>query len=289
MMLTTTLPTPVPGHAGLGLRREFIEELVDHREPAIDFLEIAPENWMDMGGRHREQLRAVAAHTPVICHGLSLSLGGPAPLDTGFLRNVRKFIEELKVPLYSEHLSYCTDDGHLYDLLPIPFTEEAVKHTAQRIRETQDILGQRIAIENVSYYAAPGKQMNEAEFVRAVLEEADCSLLLDVNNIYVNSINHGYDAIDFLRTMPARRIAYLHIAGHHVEPDGLIIDTHGMPVIDPVWKLLEETYATFGVFPTLIERDFNVPPLPELIAELATIRGLQRPWLTPERAVAHAV
>jgi len=278
----------VPGHTGLGLRREFVDALVERRQPEIDFLEIAPENWMNMGGRHREQLRAVAEHTPIICHGLSLSLGGPAPLDTAFLKHVKTLLDEYKVPLYSEHLSYCTDDGHLYDLLPIPFTAEAVKHTAQRILQAQDILGQRIAIENVSYYATPGKEMNEAEFVRAVLEEADCLLLLDINNIYVNSINHGYDAIDFLRTMPARRIAYLHVAGHHVEPDGLIIDTHGMPVIDPVWALLEETYATFGTYPTLIERDFNVPPLPELLKELETVRRLQAPWLTQQANVAHA-
>jgi len=276
------------GHVGLGLRREFVEDLAAAPSPAIDFVEIAPENWMRMGGRHRAQLRSVAEHYPIVCHGLSLSLGGPAPLDTAFLRSLRSFMNEYQVPLYSEHLSYCTDDGHLYDLLPIPFTEEAVKYTAQRIRDTQDILGRRIAIENISYYASPGKQMGEAEFVRAVLDEADCDLLLDVNNIYVNSMNHGYDAIDFLRTMPARRIVYLHVAGHFVEPDGLIIDTHGMPVIDPVWALLEETYATFGTRPTLLERDFNVPSLPELLAEVQTVHRLQKPWLPASRTLAHA-
>jgi len=285
--ITTT--SPVPGRVGLGLRREIVDGLIARPTSAIDFVEIAPENWMNMGGRHRAQLQAVAERYPIICHGLSLSLGGQAPLDTNFLKQVKELLNEYQVPLYSEHLSYCTDDGHLYDLLPIPFTEEAVKHTAQRIRQAQDVLGRRIAIENVSYYATPGQQMGEAEFVRAVLEEADCWLLLDVNNIYVNSENHGYDAIDFLRTMPARRIAYLHVAGHFVEPDGLIIDTHGMPVIDPVWELLKETYATFGVFPTLLERDFNVPELTELLTEVETIRGLQKPWLTETRTAAHAL
>jgi len=278
----------VPGQVGLGLRREFVDVLIAQPSPAIDFVEIAPENWMNMGGRHRAQLRAVAEQYPIICHGLSLSLGGPAPLDTEFLKQVKTLLEDYDVPLYSEHLSYCTDDGHLYDLLPIPFTAEAVHYTAARIRQTQDLLGRRIAIENVSYYAAPGQEMGEAEFVRAVLEESDCDLLLDVNNIYVNSINHGYDAIDFLRTMPARRIAYLHVAGHFVEPDGLIIDTHGMPVIDPVWELLEETYACFGIRPTLLERDFNVPALPELLTEIDTIRRLQQPWLPTTRNLAHA-
>jgi len=286
-MPNTTPSTPVPGRIGLGLRREFVDDLIANPTPAIDFVEIAPENWLAMGGRYRAQLRAVAERYPVVCHGLSLSLGGPAPLDTAFLRNIKQLLDEYRVPLYSEHLSYCTDDGHLYDLLPIPFTDEAVLHTARRIRQAQDILGRRIAIENVSYYAAPGKQMGEAEFVRAVLEEADCWLLLDVNNIYVNSINHGYDAIDFLRTMPARRIAYLHVAGHYVEPDGLIIDTHGAPVIDPVWQLLEETYATFGVSPTLLERDFNVPVLPELLTEVETIRRYQKPWTADHRTLAH--
>ena len=288
-MNPTRAPHFVPGRAGLGLRREIVDDLCRHPTAAIDFLEIAPENWMNMGGRHRAQLRAVAERYPIICHGLSLSLGGPTPLDTEFLGAGGRFLDESQAPLYSEHLSYCADEGHLYDLLPIPFTDEAVKHTAGRIRQAQDILGRQIAIENISYYAAPGKEMGEAEFVRAVLDEADCLLLLDVNNVHVNSVNHGYDAIDFLRTMPARRIAYLHMAGHMVEPDGLIIDTHGMPVVDPVWKLLAETYATVGVYPTLLERDFNLPPFAELMNEVDMIHRIQQPWITQPRAHAHAV
>jgi uncharacterized protein (UPF0276 family) len=176
-------------------------------------------------------------------------------------------------------LSYCSDDGHLYDLLPIPFTEEAVRYVAARIRRVQEILGQRIAIENVSYYAAPGKEMEEIDFLNAVLQEADCDLLLDVNNIYVNSINHRYDAGIFLKQLPAERIRYIHIAGHYQEAEDLIVDTHGADVIDPVWQLLETTYQHFGVIPTLLERDFNLPPLAELLREVETIRVLQSKYL----------
>jgi uncharacterized protein (UPF0276 family) len=198
------------------------------------------------------------------------------------LHKLKRFMREHDVPIYSEHLSYCSDDGHLYDLMPIPFTEEAVHYVAERIRRVQDILEQPIAMENVSYYAAPGKQMEEIDFLNAVLEEADCELLLDVNNIYVNSINHRYDAEEFLKALPAERIAYIHVAGHYNEADDLIVDTHGADVIDPVWKLLEKAYAQFGIVPTLLERDFNIPPLPELLGEVDTIVELQERWGTAE-------
>ena len=268
------------GLVGIGLRREQIAELLQRPAEGIGFLELAPENWMGMGGHHRDRLRSVAEAYPLICHGLSLSIGSPAPLDIAFVRAVRRFMDEYKIQLYSEHLSYCSDDGHLYDLLPIPFTEEAVHYVAGRIRMVQDILERPLVIENVSYYAAPGKQMGEAQFVRAVLEEADCQLLLDVNNVYVNSVNHGYDAQAFLAAMPGERIAYYHIAGHLREEDGLVIDTHGMAVVDPVWQLLSATYARFGVRPTLLERDFNIPPLPDLLRETAVIHQLQQPFQT---------
>ena len=162
--------------------------------------------------------------------------------------------------------------------MPIPFTGEAVRYVAERIRRTQEILDRRIAIENVSYYAAPGKEIQEIEFINAVLREADCDLLLDVNNIYVNSVNHRYDAVEFLKALPAERIAYFHIAGHYQEDKDLIVDTHGADVIDPVWNLLDEAYAHFGVVPTLLERDFNIPPLNELLAEAQTIRDYQQKW-----------
>ena len=191
------------------------------------------------------------------------------------LARIRRLLDAHGISIYSEHLSYCADGGHLYDLMPIPFTDDAVHHVAARIRQTQDILGQRIAVENVSYYAAPGQEMAEIDFINAVLAEADCDLLLDVNNIYVNSINHGYDAGAFLDAIPGERIAYVHIAGHYDEAPDLKVDTHGAPVIDPVWRLLERAYARFGVLPTLLERDFNFPPLAELVGEVAKVRALQ--------------
>ena len=219
----------------------------------------------------------------MVCHGLSLSLGGPNPLDELFLKKVKNFLEQHRIPLYTEHLSYCSDDGHLYDLLPIPFTQEAVSYVAARIRRTQDILERKIAVENASYYVgSPVADMSELEFIKAVLQEADCLLHLDVNNIYVNSVNHKYDPVEFLRALPGERIAYIHTAGHYVEAEDLIVDTHGADVIDPVWDLLEETYRTFGVFPTLLERDFNIPPLQELVKEVEHIVQLQQRFSQPQ-------
>ncbi|MEQ9062322.1 MAG: DUF692 domain-containing protein [Gammaproteobacteria bacterium] len=260
---------PVHG-SGLGLRRALMGALED--QPAdVGFLEVAPENWIDIGGPLGRRFRAFTERYPFVCHGLSLNLGGPAPLDEAFVRRVGQFLDQHRVRCYSEHLSYCADDGHLYDLMPIPFTEEAIGHVAARIRRVQDIRGRRIAVENVSYYCAPGARLREIEFVNGVLERADCDLLLDVNNVYVNSVNHGYDAHDFLRALPGERIAYAHIAGHYHEAEDLIVDTHGADVIEPVWDLLAEAYRLFGVFPTLLERDFNLPPLPQLLEEMARI------------------
>ncbi|MBP1150451.1 DUF692 domain-containing protein [Methylocaldum sp. RMAD-M] len=261
--------------AGLGLRRAFIGPLTEHPPESVDFYEIAPENWMRIGGKLGKQLRTLTERFPFVCHGLSLSLGGPAPLDEEFLTELKTFLDRHHIRLYSEHLSYCGDDGHLYDLMPIPFTEEAVKYTAERIIRTQEILERRIAIENISYYAAPGKELEEIDFLNAVLEEADCDLLLDINNIYVNSVNHGYDAEAFLSAIPAHRIAYAHVAGHYVEAVDFLVDTHGATVIDPVWRLLSMAYEKFGVFPTLLERDFNIPALSELLSEVQRIRALQ--------------
>ena len=261
--------------AGLGLRRGLIKDLQAAPAGHFDFLEVAPENWIGIGGAHGAALRALAERYPLSCHGLSLSLGGPSPLDVGFLQEVRVFLDHYNVPLYSEHLSYCSDDGHLYDLLPLPFTEEAVHHVAARIRQAQDILGRRLAVENVSYYAAPQQDMDEVTFTNAVLREADCDLLLDVNNVYVNSINHGFDPHEFLASIDSNRVVAMHIAGHFDESDTLKIDTHGASVKPAVWSLLAEAYARFGARPTLLERDFNFPVFSELVAELQTIRRLQ--------------
>ncbi len=249
--------------------------LADQPPAQVGFYEVAPENWIGVGGRYGKQFRAFTERCPCVCHGLSLSIGSPAPLDETFLQRVKRFLDQYQIRAYTEHLSYCSDDGHLYDLMPIPFTEDAVRHVAARIRRTQDILERRIAMENVSYYAAPGKELEEIDFINAVLQEADCDLLLDVNNIYVNSINHGYDAEQFLYALPAERVVYFHVAGHFSEAEDLIVDTHGADVVDPVWDLLDQAYAHFGVVPTLLERDFNIPPLPELLAEVDQINALQ--------------
>jgi hypothetical protein len=268
---------PVHG-AGLGLRRTLLGPLADQPPAQVGFYEVAPENWIGVGGRYGKQFRAFTERYPFVCHGLSLSIGAPSPLDETFLQRVKRFLDQHQIRAYTEHLSYCSDDGHLYDLMPIPFTEQAVRHVAARIRRSQDILERRIAMENVSYYAAPGKQMEEIDFINAVLEEADCDLLLDVNNIYVNSVNHGYDAEQFMHALPAERVVYFHVAGHYNEADDLIVDTHGADVIDPVWQLLDKAYAHFGVVPTLLERDFNIPPLPELLGEIDHINTLQARW-----------
>ena len=262
--------------AGLGLRRALIGPLCETRPANVDFMEVAPENWINVGGRFGKQFRAMTEAYPFVLHGLSLSLGGPTPIDVELVQSIKKLMDDHRIRLYTEHLSYCSDDGHLYDLMPIPFTAEAVHYVAARIRQVQDILERPIGIENVSYYAAPGQEMTEIEFLQAVLEESGCNLLLDVNNIYVNSINHGYDASAFLQQIPGERIAYIHVAGHYNEAADLIVDTHGADVIDPVWQLLQQTYQQFGIKPTLLERDFNFPPLPELLKEVDMIHQIQQ-------------
>jgi uncharacterized protein len=270
----TTRPF-LPDGAGLGLRRALLGPLQSADLSSINFMEVAPENWIGVGGRLGRQLRSYTERFPFICHGLSLSLGAPEPLDRQFLGRLREFLDQHQVAGYSEHLSYCSEHGHLYDLLPIPFTREAVDWVAGRIGQVQDQLGRQIAVENISYYASFGAEMSELEFIRAVLDQADCLLLLDVNNIHVNSINHGYDAGEFLAGLPTERIAYIHVAGHHHEAEDLIVDTHGAPVIEPVWRLLEQAYRQFGAVPTVLERDFNFPPLAELLAEVEQIKRLQ--------------
>ncbi len=266
----------MPQGAGLGLRREMMAALLAAPAKAVDFWEIAPENWLTLGGKFSRQLAQVCERTPLICHGLSLSIGGPDPLDLDLLQALRRFMREHGISVYSEHLSYCAADGHLYDLLPVPFTAAAVDHVVARIHQVQELLGQPLILENSSYYLAPGAQMSELEFICSVQARSGCQLLLDVNNAYVNGLNHGYDPLAFIAALPTAAIRYLHVAGHYREADGLIVDTHGAAVIDPVWQLLEATYARHGVKPTLLERDFNIPPFAELLAELALVRGCQQ-------------
>ncbi|SFH14088.1 hypothetical protein SAMN05216299_10198 [Nitrosospira sp. Nsp14] len=273
---------------GLGFRQELIPALKNRVPAVIDFFEIAPENWIELGGRYERDLRSFTERYPFVCHGLSLSIGSPAPLNETLLHSIRRFLDQHQIILYTEHLSYCSDDrGYLYDLLPVPFTEEAVRYVASRVRRVQEILERRIALENASFYVqAPVADMSEIEFIRAVLIEADCDLHLDVNNVYVNSVNHGYDPVEFIRAMPTERIVYLHIAGHHNEAQDLIIDTHGTEVIDPVWALLDETYQIHGVRPTLLERDFNIPPLEELVREIQRIDVIQTRYAGPPNVAA---
>ena len=265
-----------PAGAGLGFRRELIEPLKAGVPEAIRFFELAPENWAHMGGRSGKDLRHFTERHPFVCHGLSLSLGGPTALDEALLRRIKSFMAEHGMALYTEHLSWCSDDGHLYDLLPIPFTGEAVRWVAERIRRAQDILEMKIGIENASYYVAPpGAEMSETEFISAIIAEADCLLHLDVNNIYVNSRNFGFDPLAFMTALPLERTCYIHVAGHYTEPDGLLVDTHGAEVIDPVWALLDAAYRRTGPVPTCLERDFNIPDLATLTAEVEAVARLQ--------------
>lgn len=266
---------------GLGLRRGLMPELLTLEEGVVDFLECAPENWIAVGGAYGRGLAQLTERFALACHGLSLSLGGSLPLDRSFLDQTRDFLDRYQVRLYSEHLSYCSDDGHLYDLLPMPFTEEAVHHVAARIRQAQDHLQRRIAVENISYYAAPYQAMSELDFIRAVLDEADCDLLLDVNNVFVNACNHAYDAQAFLQGLPQARVIGMHVAGHYDEAPDLKVDTHGAPVKEDVWALFAMACKCFGAKPTVLERDFNYPPLAELLDELARMRAVQQ-------EVAHA-
>lgn len=263
--------------AGLGLKSELIPQLIEQRPPQIGFVEVAPENWINVGGARAKGLREVTERLPLVCHGLSLSIGGPLPLDDDFLSDVRRFLDRHNVEIYTEHLSYCSDNGQLYDLMPIPFTEEAVHYVADRIRHVQDVLERRIGMENVSTYAMPNGEMSEIAFLNAVVEEADCGYHLDVNNIFVNAINHRFDPYDYLAQIPAERILYAHIAGHYQEAPDLRVDTHGEDVLPEVWDLLDAAYRQYGVFPTLLERDFNIPPLSELLLEVDRIVDIQAP------------
>lgn len=296
--------------AGLGYRRDLADDFLNlSSNNAIQFMEVAPENWVKMGGVARYKFDQAAERYPLAVHGLSLSLGGQAPLDRELLKNTKALMTQYNSTFFSEHLSYCECEGHLYDLLPMPFTEEAVKHVAQRIRYVQDFLGLQISLENTSYYLhSPTSTMNEVEFLNAIAQEADCGIHLDVNNIYVNGVNHGLlDPYVFLDQVDVKRVNYIHIAGHDEEHSAaqvvedlegesfnkikgayrhlpeLLIDTHGEAVKGTVWDLLEYAYQRLPVIPpTLLERDFNFPPFAELYAEVEHIAQLQQKYAQKE-------
>ena len=296
--------------AGLGYRRDLADDFLNlSSNNVIQFMEVAPENWVKMGGSARYKFDQAAERYPLAVHGLSLSLGGQAPLDRELLKNTKALMTQYNSTFFSEHLSYCECEGHLYDLLPMPFTEEAVKHVAQRIRYVQDFLGLQISLENTSYYLhSPTSTMNEVEFLNAIAQEADCGIHLDVNNIYVNGVNHGLlDPYVFLDQVDVKRVNYIHIAGHDEEHSAaqvvedlegesfnkikgayrhlpeLLIDTHGEAVKGTVWDLLEYAYQRLPVIPpTLLERDFNFPPFAELYAEVEHIAQLQQKYAQKE-------
>lgn len=275
--------------AGLGFRRELLPELEKVDIDNFDFFEIAPENWLHAGGRYEHKLRAFTERKTFATHGLSLSIGSTEELDTELLKNIKAFLDTHNIALYTEHLSWCSDDGHLYDLLPIPCTEDAVKWVSSRIRQAQDILDRQIGFENASYYfSPPGAEMKEEEFISAVVRESGCLLHLDVNNIYVNSQNFGFDPLAYMRALPLDKVCYMHVAGHFVEDDGIIVDTHGADVIDPVWQLLDKAYSELCAvlpagfrasdMPTCLERDFNFPSIDSLINEVNQIREVQKKY-----------
>lgn len=258
---------------GIGFRKDFAKEFLSGSVLKPDFVELAPENWINIGGFWKKRLKQLAEIYPITSHGLSLSIGSPEELDFDFLKKIKSFLNEYNVEIYSEHLSFSKlDNAHLYDLLPIPFREDAINHVAQRISQVQDFLGRQIAIENVSYYTPVAAEMDEATFISQIVEKADCQLLLDVNNVYVNAFNHNYDAKQFIEKLPLNRVAYIHMAGHtKISPD-LIIDTHGEAIIDPVYELFEWTLERIKPVPVLLERDFNIPELDELQSELINLK-----------------
>jgi uncharacterized protein (UPF0276 family) len=253
---------------GIGLRLDYAEELLRSTR-TIDFLEVVPENWVRFGGKRRRLLAAAAERWPAVPHSVSLSIGGPDPLDAPLLEAVAGLCRQLQAPFYSDHLCYSTvNGGQLHDLLPLPFTHEAAAHVVGRVAEVQARLEVPLVLENATFYAhMPGAEMDEAAFLCTVLEAADCGLLLDVNNVYVNSRNHGFDPVAFIDRLPLQRVRQLHLAGHTIE-DEAIIDTHIGPIIEPVWELYRYTLARAGrMIPTLIEWDQEIPPVDQVIDE----------------------
>ena len=265
----------IKGKVGLGFRRDFANELLDSDTFNPSFIEFAPENWMNIGGYWKRVLDKASERFPILTHGLSLSIGSPDSLDWDFIKDVKTFLQQYDVQVYSEHLSYSKiNNAHLYDLLPIPFTDDAVKHIVQRIKEVQDFLERKLVIENVSYYTPVAAEMDEASFISQIVEGADCELLLDVNNVYVNAFNHNYDAKDFIENLPLNKVAYIHMAGHEKVADDLIIDTHGRAIIDPVYDLFDWTIEKLEPVPVLLERDFNIPELSELNNEVDRLQSI---------------
>ena len=269
---------------GIGYRKEFSEQLLYSNDLRPDFIEVAPENWMQIGGYWKRELHKALEQYPLFCHGLSLSVGSPEGIDPDFVRKVKRFLEETQAVLYSEHLTFSkVNNAHLYDLLPIPFTMEAIERVSENIQRVQDILGRRLILENGSYYTVLKAEMPEADFINEIVRRTDCALLLDVNNIYVNAFNHHYDARAFVSQMPLDKVQYIHMAGHLQVSEQLIIDTHGADIIDPVFDLFRYTMSRLSRdVPVLLERDFNIPELTVLQKELDQIRAIKNNSLKQE-------
>ncbi len=259
---------------GLGLRPRHYGAILKSR-PRVDWFEALSENYMIPGGRPLDVLTRIRERYPVVLHGVSLSIGSADPLDANYLRDLKALADRIQPAWISDHLCWTGVAGrNLHDLMPLPYTEEALRHVAARVRQVQDVLGRRILLENVSSYVAyRSSVMPEHVFLAALAVEADCDILLDVNNIYVSAFNHSTDALAFLNAMPADRVRQIHLAGHEHCGD-LIVDTHDAPVINPVWKLYEEAIARFGPVPTMIERDDKIPPLGTLVRELDRARAI---------------
>ena len=262
---------------GIGYRKDFAEAFLQSSTLQPAFIEVAPENWIGVGGFWNKKFREALEKYPLFTHGLSLSIGSPDELDFAFLKKLKQFLASTGALVYSEHLSYAKcDNAHFYDLLPIPFTSDAVAHVSERIKTVQDLLERKIAIEIVSYYSPVAPELSEIDFINAILEAADCDLLLDVNNVYVNSFNHRYDAKAFIDQLPMERVRYIHMAGHEQVSDTLIIDTHGEAIIDPVYELFDYTMRRLGRdVPVLLERDFNIPELEELQEEINRLNTIK--------------
>lgn len=265
-----------PLGAGIGLRRDFYEAL-PRTERALDWVEIIPENFLTLGGRAQRALDACRERWPVLPHGVGLNIGGPDPLDEDYVTRLAALVRRVDAPFFSDHLCYSRLGGvHLHDLLPLPFTEEAVEHVVPRVREVMARVGRPFLLENPSYYARmPGGTLAEADFLRHVVEQADCGLLLDVNNVYVNARNHGYDPRAFVDALPLERVVQIHLAGHEVQPD-VLIDTHGAEVCDDVWALYRYTLARTGPVSTLMEWDQDIPSLDAVLDEADQAREALR-------------
>lgn len=261
---------------GLGLRREHYGSLLGRLPSELQWFEVAPENYMEIGGKVYRDFCELAEKVPVVAHSVSMSLGSLDPLNKPFLKQLKKFIRAHKIPIASDHICFSSYKGVQFDdLVPLPFTWEAVRHTAKRIRQVQDFLEVPYAVENVSSYVPVGApEMTEWDFVRAVVEESGAQLLLDVNNIYVNSVNFGFDPEVYLKAMPLDKIAYVHIAGHRQKRKNFILDTHGAEIVNPVWKILDRLAEMTKLPAVMIERDANIPPLEEILDEVRHIQKI---------------